>query len=267
MSNNLGSQVYSLDMQNLVTVWEIDFTPILEDITGGIIRITSYKDGSNNNIVYAGNEYKFVGVYGSGFVSELNGQLPTPTVEFDKQSLNKLPEYIAIKQQYTAATGEVFFDWRGATIKRTRTTSNYLDGSYGDTNNYTVDSLSATTSTTIEARLTVSIGADRLNNQSVQELAPNRCALRYRTWEDGNFIYMDENAGGCPYGNPTTDSDWGNVPEFGDKYYTGDDLELDSGNKQFDSCSYSVKGCQLRFDPDKNGLVLPFVGKYKPIGN
>jgi len=269
--SNLGNQVYNLQMQNLVTLWIIDFTPVISSITGVILHITAYKDRNGANITFAGQTYDYVGVESSGFRSEINGQLPEPTMNFDKQSLNSLPAYQSIKAQFTAETGQVFFDWRGARITRIRTTSNYLDNgdspnaAIQDVQEFFVDQVTRTTNSTIELKLTVSIGADRLTNQSVQELSFNRCGLRYRTWNGSSFIYTDENAGGCPYGNPTTKSNWSNVPEFGNRYYTQADSQTDF--PEIDICSYTVKGCQLRFDPNEMGLTLPFLGKYKATGN
>lgn len=261
--NNLGDQVYNLQMQELVTFWKIDFNPVItfDTATDGIIYISAYKNADKSNLIYDGNTYNFVGVKSGSFTSEINGQLPQPSISFDKQSLISLPKYQNIKSEYQAQTGLVYFDWRGATITRTRTTSNYLDDpSFGDSNKFYIDQITRTNSATIEARLTVSIGADKLNNESVQELMANRCALRYRRWNDGSFSYTNEGAGGCPYGNPTTASDWSAVPDFGNNYLDENDSTTTQEN---DQCSYSLLGCQKRFDPDENGLTLPFAGKYK----
>lgn len=265
MSNDLGSQVYNLTMRNLVTMWIIDFNPVVafSPPQNGILYISAYRDGTNN-IVYDGQMFDFVGVQGSGFRSEINGQLPEPTVTFDKNSLTQLTKYQEIKDTFTAETGQVFFDWRGARVRRIKTTDNYLNNPlFSDTDDYVVDQVTKTTKDTIEVKLSVSIGADRVTNLSVQELSANRCSLRYRHYQ-GGFKYTDEEAGGCPYGNPTTKSNWGAVPQFGARYYT--EQNGDTTNPAQDICSYSVKGCQLRFDPDEVGLTLPFTGLYKPTG-
>jgi len=258
-------------MQNLVTLWIIDFNEIIafDQVPNGIIYLTSYKD-KKTEIVYDGNVYNYVGIESGGFRSEINGQLPEPKISFDKQSLIKLPQYMAIKEAFTAETGQVFFDWRGARITRIRTTSNYLDNgsnpnpNMNDSQEFIVDQVTRTTDSSIEVGLTVGIGADRLTNQSVQELGFNRCGLRYRIWNKDKFTYTKEEAGGCPYGNASTQSDWSDVPDFGKLYFDETDR---STTEEFDVCSYTVLGCQKRFDPNKDGLALPFLGKYKDTGN
>ena len=263
----MDNTIYNLTMQELVTLWVIDFNPVItfDPAPSGIMYITAYKDGTSN-IIYDGNTYDYVGVTGSGFKSEINGTLPTPNITIDKQSLTAIPQYQTIKAAYTANTGQVFFDWRGAKITRIRTTSNYLGTTTNrDVDYYIVNQLTRTTSSTIELALAVSSGADRINNEAVQELAPNRCALRYRRHNGSGFDYTDEDAGGCPYGNPTTKHDWTNVPDFGNLYFTEQDASTVTASE--DQCSYSVKGCQLRFDPDENGLQLPFLGTYSNTTN
>jgi len=267
MANDLDSQVYNLTMQNLVTMYIIDFNPVItfDPLPTGIMYLSAYKDGSSA-LVYDGETYDFVGVKGSGFRSEINGALPEPQLTIDKNSLTALAQYQTIKSTYTSETGHVFFDWRGATITRIRTTSNYLgDVTKQDVDYYLVDQLTRTTKATIELRLTVSTGADRVNNQSVQELAPNRCALRYRTHNGSSFDYTDEDAGGCAWGNPTTKHDYSGVPNFGTDYFTESDASTVTDSQ--DKCSYTVKGCQVRFDPDENGLQLPFLGLYRNVTN
>jgi phage-related protein len=266
MPNDLGSQVYNLTMQHIITMYIIDFNPslIFDPPSDGILYISAYKDGTNN-IVYNGNTFEYVGLTGLGFRSEINGQLPEPQLIFDKNSLTSLPKYQQIKNKFTTETGKVFFDWRGAYVTRIKTTSNYLTSpTYSDIDSYVVDQVTKTTKSSIEVKLAVSIGADRITNISVQELSANRCNLRYRTYENGQFVYVDEEAGGCPYGNPTTKNDWSAVREFGTRYYTEQDG--DTTDPAQDACSYTVKGCQLRFDPDLMGLSLPFTGIYKTIG-
>lgn len=265
--NDLGNQVYRLEMQNLITLWEIDFNPTItfDPAPTGIMYISAYRDGTSN-ITHLGQTYDYVGIKGSGFRSEINGTLPEPSLVIDKNSLNGIAQYQTIKSAYTSANQTVFFDWRGAKVKRTRITSNYIDdATKGDVDYYVVNQLTRTTKDTIEVGLSVSVGADRINNLSVQELAPNRCALRYRTHNGSGFDYVDEDAGGCPYGNPTTKHNWSNVTDFGTRYYTEQDGDTVNANQ--DRCSYTVGGCQKRFDPDLEGLQLPFLGLYSNSGS
>ena len=267
MANDLDSQVYNLTMQSLVTMYIIDFNPVITfspDPLPGIMHLSSYKNGASV-INYEGIDYDFVGIKGSGFRSEINGALPEPQLVIDKNSLTALSQYQNIRNVYSAETGHVFFDWRGASIKRIRTTSDYLGTpAKQDVDYYLVDQLTRTTKDTIELKLTVSTGADRVNNLSVQELAPNRCALRYRTY-DGSFKYTDEDAGGCPWGNPTTKHNWSAVTNFGTDYFT--ETNGTTVQPELDQCPYTVKGCQVRFDPAEEGLNLPFLGLYKDASN
>jgi len=267
MANDLDSQVYNLTMQELVTMFIIDFNPVItfSPAPSGIMHLSSYKNGASA-LSYGGNSYDFVGIKGSGFRSEINGALPEPQLVIDKNSLTGLAQYQTIKSTYASETGHVFFDWRGAKVTRIRTTSNYLGvTTKQDVDYYLVDQLTRTTKDTIELKLTVSTGADRVNNQSVQELAPNRCALRYRTHNGTGFDYTDEDAGGCPWGNPTTKHNWSAVPNFGTDYFTESNASTVTASQ--DQCQYSVKGCQVRFDPAEEGLVLPFLGLYKDVSN
>lgn len=259
--------VYNLTIAPVVTFWTIDFNPVVafDPVSAGILRITSYKDGKNE-IAFDGNTYSYVGITGSGFTSEINGQLPAPEIEIDKNSLKSLAQYSDIQSAYEAEYGRLFFDWRGARITRTRITTNSLNNpAQAETSTFIVDQLKRTTSSTINLKLTVSITSDRINNLAVQELAPNRCSLRYRTWNGSSFDYLSESAGGCPYGNPTTASDWSAVPDFGDNLFT--EANAVTTNEELDVCPYTLKACQLRFDPNEQGLRLPFTGVFKSVGN
>lgn len=257
--------VYNLSIGPLLTFWTIDFNPVVafDPVSAGILQLTSYKS-NKNEIVYAGNTYNYVGIVGSGFSSEINGQLPSPEIEIDKNSLKSLQQYKDIQTAYQSEYGRLFFDWRGATITRTRTTD-INDPSKAETSTFIVDQLKRTTDSTINLKLTVSITSDRINNLAVQELAPNRCSLRYRTWNGTSFQYLNEKSGGCPYGNPTTASNWSAVPNFGTGLFTeGNQTTTD---ESLDVCPYTLKGCQLRFDPDQIGLRLPFTGVFKSVSN
>lgn len=250
----------------LVTMLEIDFsTCVAFKPTGtSLIRISSNRNGVSN-IVYNGNTYEYVGFDVQGFRSEINGQPPAPTITFDKASLISLASFISLWDEYTSQTGQDYFDPRGAKVTIFRT-SNLSTLQQTTTQEFVVAQSSKITSSVIEWQLAVSLGIDRANSDSVTKLAVNRCNLRYRRWNatTNTFDYTPESEGGCPYGNPTTVSNWSAVPDFGNKYYTNEDAELLPANKNLDKCSYSAKGCQLRFDPAENGLTLPFVMLYSP---
>jgi phage-related protein len=264
--SNLGDQVFNLTMGNLITLWILDFSDVI-GVPNSRVYITPYRDG-NSNINYNGQVYHYVGVSASGFRSEINGQLPEPNINFDKAALNRVPGFATIRDNYIATYQEVFFDWAGARITRIRTTSNNLGNpSLSETSSFIVDQTTRTSPSTIEVKLSVSVAADRLNSQAVQELMPNRCSLRYRLWDDtiNNFRYLSVADGGCPYGNPTSPTDWTDVPDFGNLHFNADNAPLDSANRKFDICQYTLKACQLRFDPQLQGMPLPFRGKYRPF--
>lgn len=264
MANDLDFQVYNLTVQNIVTLWKIDFSECISFDTSGILYLSAQKDG-DANITYSGQSYEYVGMESGGFRSEINGQLPQPTVTIDKQALYSLSSYGAIRTAYRSQTGNVAMDWSGAKITRTRIQSTQLnDATKGNTDNYIVDQIARTSSTTIQLKLAVSATADRINGASVQSLGNNRCSLRYRIHNGSTFDYTNNSAGGCPYGNPTSPGDFSNVTDFGNLHYTQSDQ---STTAPLDACSYTVKGCQLRFDPEELGLALPFTGKYKNVNN
>lgn len=260
----MATEQFKLTVSQLTTLMTIDFSTCIGFTPTGttLLRLSAYRNG-NNDVVYDGNTYQYVGFEAQGFRSELNGQVPAPTVVFDRASLFGLTDYNTLWDQYTAQTGEDYFDWRGAQVKVFRTiglnTAQQLN-----TQEYTVSQVNRVTASTLEVQLTVSLGIDKLTNQSIQSLSLNRCSRRYRTWNGSTFDYTDTAANGCPYGNPTSTSNWSAVPFFGTKYYTNADQPLADANKNLDKCSYSVKGCQLRFDPDETGLALPFKGLYAP---
>lgn len=259
--------VYNLSIGPLLTFWTIDFNPVVafDPVSAGVLQLSSYKSGSNE-IVYDGVTFSYVGIEGSNFSSEINGQLPQPEISIDKNSLKSLQQYKDIQAAYQLEYGKLFFDWRGARVTRTRITlANINDPSKAETSSFIIDQLKRTTDSTIDLKLTVSITSDRINNLAVQELAPNRCSLRYRSWNGVSFDYLDEDSGGCPYGNPTTQSDWTAVPNFGTGLFT--EGNATTTNEALDVCPYTLKGCQVRFDPNEDGLRLPFTGVFKNVTN
>lgn len=256
----------NLGGQSIVTLMTIDFSTCIGFTPSGTttLRCTAYRNGTSD-IVYDGNTYSYIGFEAQGFRSEINGQPPAPTVVFDKNSLNGNSVYSALNDVYTTQTNQWYFDPRGAKVTITRVVD--LDPTKQlNVQEYVVSQANKITASTIEWQLAVSLGIDRANGESIASLAVNRCNLRYRRWNatTGTFDYTPEADGGCPYGNPTTVSNWSAVPDFGNKYYTNEDAALDPANKSLDKCSYSAKGCQLRFDPNETGLVLPFVMLYSP---
>lgn len=259
------TQAQSLTVGTITTLISVDFSRCIAftPTSTPIIRMSANRNGINN-IVYAGNTYEYVGFDARGFRSELNGRPPAPTITFDKASLINLSGYTALWDQYTEQTGEDYFDWRGATVEITRVVN--LDAAQlVNLQQYVVSQVNKITSTTVEVELAVSLGIDRANSQSIQTLSVNRCGLKYRTWNGSGFDYVPELSGGCPYGNPTTINNWSAVPSFGVIYLTNEDQALDAANRNLDKCSYSVKGCQSRFDPGSTGLALPFRGLYSPV--
>lgn len=258
------TQAPQLTVDTLTTLLVVDFSKCIGFTPTGTttIRMSANRNGVAN-IVYDGNTYEYVGFDAQGFRSELNGKAPTPTITFDKASLLALSSYTTLWDQYTAQTGEDYFDWRGATIQVFRTI-NLSTTQQTNLQEYVVSQVNKIAANTLEVQLSVSLGIDRLGSQSIQSLSMNRCALRYRKWNGSGFDYTAEDAGGCPYGNSTSTSNWSAVPSFGVKWFTNTDAELTSANQNLDKCSYSVKGCQLRFDPAKTGLTLPFKGLYSP---
>jgi phage-related protein len=258
------TQASKLAVGSLTTMMSIDFSRCISFTPTGTttLNFSSNRNGGSN-ITYNGTTYEYVGFDTSGFSSELNGKAPAPVITFDKASLLSNTNYTTLWDQFTAQTGEEYFDWRGAIVQIFRTIN--LDTTQQlSLQEYVVAQVNKVTSSVVEVQLAVSLGIDRISGNSIQTLSMNRCALRYRTWNGTGFDYTAESAGGCPYGNPTTVSNWSAVPSFGVLYFTNTDQQLADANKNLDKCSYSVKGCQSRFDPNKDGLTLPFVGLYSP---
>lgn len=260
----MATQQYQLTVGQLTTLFVVDFSTCIGFTPTGTttLRMSANRNG-NSNIVYDGNTYTYVGLEAQGFRSELNGKVPSPTVVFDKASLLNFPDFVTLWDQYTTQTGEDYFDWRGAKVQVFRTIN--LDTAQQlNMQEYVVNQVNKVTEKTIEVQLSIGLGMDRLNSQSIQSLSTNRCSRKYRTWNGSGFDYVDEEANGCPYGNPTTVSNWTAVPMFGLKYFTNQDAALSDPNKNLDKCSYSVTGCSLRFDPSNQGLALPIKALYAP---
>jgi len=268
---SISDTVQSLNPGNLVTLIEIDFTNCIgidTSLTSSnkLYRISSHRNGTSD-IVYAGNTYSYVGFQVSSIASELGGQPPKPILTLDHAGMFTAPnsdgssDYLNLRAAFTSLGS--FFDWRGATVKVTKVMNVTTTPEIVEEQNYIVNQMLRENKSTLEIELTVSLGIDKVGSESVQSLSVNRCALRYRKWDSAtnSFTYIDEAAGGCPYGNPTSTSNWSAVPDFGNKYFNASDVAV--ANSQ-DSCSYSVKGCQLRFDPNQTGLVIPIVALYSP---
>lgn len=258
----MATQQSQLTVNELTTLVVVDFSTCIGFTPTGTttLRMTANRNG-NSNIVYNGNTYNYVGLEAQGFRSELNGKAPTPTITFDKAGLLAYSEYTTLWDQYTAQTGEDYFDWRGAKVSVFRTID--LDVAQQlSLQEYIVNQVNKVTQKTVEVQLSIGLGIDRLNSQSIQALSTNRCSRKYRTWNGVDFDYLAEDSNGCPYGNPTTVSNWSAVPSFGLKFFTNMDAALADANKNLDKCSYSVKGCSLRFDPNNTGLALPIKALY-----
>lgn len=255
-----------LDGNSLTTMLVIDFSTCVGFTPTGTttLRCSANRNGTAD-IVYDGNTYSYIGFEASGFRSEINGGAPTPTITFDRTSLISNSIYTALYTQQVLQGKGYYFDPRGAKITIFRT-SNLSTSQQTNVQEYVVTQANRENQSTIEWQLAVGLGIDNAQSESIAKLAVNRCNLRYRRWNatTSTFDYTPENEGGCPYGNPTTVSNWSAVPDFGNKYFTNADAELLPANKNLDKCSYSAAGCQKRFDPAENGLALPFVMLYSP---
>ncbi len=264
---------FKLSPGKLITLWIIDYTDSLgfTPTTSPILYLSAYRNG-NSNILYDGNTYNYIGIVGTGFRSEINGAAPKPVLTIDKASLYSNAQFQTLRNEYITQTGEEYFDWRGAKVTRIQTFN--LDiTQQSKFDEYIVEQNNRITSDIMEIQLAVSLSIDRLNDQSIQSLGANVCSLRYRTWNmtANDFDYLNPiDDIGCPWGNPNNITDYTGVPSYNIKFFSKDDIELVPANKQYDACSQTVSGCQIRFDPAKTGLVLPFKGLYsstsKPSG-
>lgn len=258
-------EVQSLNPGGLVTFLEIDFSTCVgfkPTISPSTLKFCSHKNGSSYTLVYNSVTYDYIGFEIDGLSTELGGQAPQPRITFDKAGLYRLTAFLNLWDNAAGQTGDFYFDWRGAKVKLYRVL-NLTVAQQLNIQEYVVEQIAKEDSNSVEVQLAVSLGIEKANSDSIQKLAVNRCALRYRRWDttSSSFKYTDELAGGCPYGNPTTTSNWSAVPSFGVLYFNSSDVAT---TNNLDKCSYSVKGCRQRFDPASTGLALPFVGLYSP---
>lgn len=251
---------------SVTTLMVVDFsTSVSFKPTGTTTLRCSANRNGNADIVYDGNTYSYIGFEISGFNSEINGGAPSPVLTFDRASFVANSVYAALYTQQVVQSKGYYFDPRGAKVTIIRTI-NLSTSQQLNTQEYIVSQANRESQSTIEWQLCVGLGIDNAQSESIASLAVNRCNLRYRRWNatTASFDYTPEADGGCPYGNPTTVSNWSAVPDFGTKYFTNADAALADANKNLDKCSYSAQGCRNRFDPAQTGLALPFVMLYSP---
>ncbi len=129
----LNSEIFSLNPQTLITMFEIDMTDILFDT--GYISTTDKNDSSvgvfrfHNNtklfgttIFWQGNEYSAAPIATEGFELTAQGTLPVPKVSLTVNS-EGIPALAQLKTQINRVGGDLV----GAKFTRIRTFAKYLD--------------------------------------------------------------------------------------------------------------------------------------------
>lgn len=205
----------------LITLFELDLAP-LGDAT--VMRFTSDHLANGNDIVFRGYTYDFVDVGAKGFEITGNGPIPTPSIQV--ANVGGLLTGLLVQYQ----------DLVGATVRRIRTFSSFLDGgpdaaeaNYAFASDvYTVESKQGHTKTFVEWKLS-SILDQQGRKLPGRQVLRDTCLHRYRYYNTTTASFDYTNAT-CPYA--------------GTSYYTAQGDVTTIAN---DRCGKRLSDCKLRF--------------------
>lgn len=245
---NIKSEAQNLALDKIVTMYELDFSTLLDVDTGSlndnsglqnVIRFTSdcLEDGSP--VVFGGYTYTQYPVDADGFERGSEGTLPTPTIKVS----NVLGGISAILQEYN--------DLVGATVRRIRTFRKFLDDqptadpdAFFPIEEYVVNRKVSQNKVYVEWELRSVLD---LEGKYIPKRVclRNICIHRYRIWrvnadleEGGQFDYSCTE---CPY--------TGNV------YFNKEGNETNLPSE--DACGKKLSDCKKRFGENAE---LPFGG-------
>lgn len=244
-----------------VTVWQLYPTSIPDFVNfsnGGnnVIYLSPTNNLNGTNITLFNQAYDFVGIKGTGFGGDLDGNVPEYIVTIDLENLSDNAVWTALNTYWTQTLGnDGFPNLVGMTLYRIRS-----DNSFANTVPYAVDKYQ---NMSIVDRMVVEKVTTRTKTELVlsckpalglsQTIAGQRalgqglCTLRYRVpilSSAGQFHTVPLQEGGCPYASST--------------YYTS--LDETTTDWRYDYCNKTIGSCMKRFGTTQ---PLPFYGTVK----
>lgn len=216
---SIKSEVQSLEMDNIVTLYQIDTTPI----GGDAIFYFTKRMRETNYISFGGIQYAAIDISATGFLWDGNGAFPTPTIQVSN-----------VANLLTAIVIELK-DLCGAKFTRIRTFEQYLDdGANPDSTQMFAPDIYTIEQKTKHNKVYIEWQLSSILDQSGRQL-PGRTILRdvcthtYRIWNatTGTFDYTNAS---CPYS--------------GSACYDENDKAVSAS---LDDCGRRLTSCKLRF--------------------
>lgn len=208
----ISSDIQTLNPGRLLELWEVDST----NIGGDMMRLHGHLQSTS--IWWQGNEYKPWPVKGSGFKRTTDAQQPTPTLT------------VGDIGGTVGALCVVLGDLVGATVRRRRTLTKYLDA--------------------------VNFAGGNDNADPTQEMLPEIWRIEQKQSEEsgvqiafslatpldfgGQQIPARQILGACQWAYRGADCGY-----TGTAYFTNQDVATD--DPSLDRCSYKLNGCEVRF--------------------
>lgn len=246
--NKVRSETQNLALDNIITMYEIDFSTILTrdntDVESdpsllNVIRFSSDCLENGNPITFGGFTYTLYPIEAEGFERGSEGTMPTPTIKVS----NVLGGVSSILQEYN--------DLVGATVRRIRTFRKFLDDmptadpdSYFPIDEYVVNRKTAQNKVYVEWELRSVLD---LEGKYIPKRVclRNICTHRYRLWRPNDLLpeggQFDYSCAECPY--------------TGTNYFLKDGSTTTSPAD--DACGKRLSDCKKRFGETAE---LPFGG-------
>jgi len=220
-----NAQTFKTQLPEIIDLFTVDIAVLLPagSTEQSIYRFCNWTQTNGADVVYDGNTYTPLPLQANGFELNTSGQLERPSITFANVGL--------------AITGltNTYDDLVGATVKRIRTLTTYLDGqpdadpdAYWGPDEWIVEQKTNETKLSVTFQLSVPFD---LEGRSL----PGRRLLR----EQCQWIYRDNI--GCHYS--------------GASYWDANDNVV--GTLAQDVCGKRLESCRLRFG---SGSRLPFGG-------
>lgn len=232
MTNTIKSVVQSFSPGKLVELFIIDLT----NVGGGPTYWTNSSSDTQGAITFNGNVYLPRAIRADGFEKSTQGSLPQPTLEtFADAALR--------------AAMITYKDFIGGKLTRIKTFSRFLDGEP----DADPDQIFPKEVWIFEQKMEAHKSSVKWRLSSILEqdgiLLPKRvylketCILKYRQYVDGDFVYVPEIDGGCPYAGTNYFDANGNVTTI-DK----------------DVCGHTLPECKRRFGERNLLYFMAFPG-------
>ena len=228
MTTTIKEVAQSFAPGKLVELFIVDLTRI----GGGLTYWTNTSSEDQAVITYDGNAYIPRAIKASGFEKNTQGSIPQPTLETFAD-----PGLRAAMIQYK--------DFIGGKLTRIKTFSRFLDGE-ADAD---PDQIFPKEVWIIEQKMEANKATVKWRLSSVLDQAgvmlPKRiflketCILKYREYLEGEFVYVTQVNGGCPYS--------------GESYY---DLNGNVTTIDKDECGHALSECKRRLG---DNATLPFL--------